>query len=181
VFSDAFGSRLVSSVHAVVPVTDDPFALWNLNPGYGSFYGPCFGLQGNQMAAPGSGFYVSWTDGGDPGPAANGGVDPNIDVARLDPALATTTSLTLDTGGSTTRVEGTVSPDPILDAGVTLTLFFDGGPGGFEQVDRARPRLGPGGTFAVTISSAGGTCRLVARFDGSDGRLPSSASRTFAC
>jgi hypothetical protein len=181
VFSDAFGSRFVSSVGAVVPVTDEPFALWNTNPGFDSFYPPCFGMQGNQMAAPGSGFFVAWTDGGDPGPAANGGVDPNIEFARLDPALATTTSLTIDRGGSTIRAEGTVAPDPILSARVTLTLFFDDGPGGFEQVDRARPPLGPGGTFAVTISSVGGTCRLLARFDGSEGRLPSSTSRTFAC
>jgi hypothetical protein len=178
---DVFSSRFVSSLQAVVPVTDDPFSLWNTNPGFDSFYGPCFGMQGNQMAAPGSGFFVSWADGGDPGPAGNGGVDPNIDFARMDPALATTTSLTIDAGGATTRVEGTVAPDPVVGARVTLTLLFDDGPGGFEQVDRARPRLGPGGTFAVTISSVGGTCRLVARFDGSDGRLPSSVSRTFAC
>jgi hypothetical protein len=181
-FSDAFTfSRPGYSVNAVVPVTDDPFALWSMNPPYDDFYGPCFGMQGNQMAAPGSGFHVSWTDGGDPGPAGNGGVDANIDFARMDPALATTTSLTIDTGGSTTRADGTVAPDPILSARVTLTLFFDDGPGGFEQVDRVRPRLGPNGTFAVTISSVGGTCRLVARFDGSEGRLPSSTSRTFAC
>jgi hypothetical protein len=177
---DVFG-RLGSDVHAVVPMTDDPFGLWNMHPGYDSFYGPCFGMQGNQMTAPGSGFFVSWTDGGDPGPAGNGGVDPNIDFARFDPSLATTTTLRVDTGGPTIRAAGSVTPDPFLDARVTLTLFFDDGPGGFEQVDRARPALGPGGTFAVTVSSVGGTCRLVARFDGSEGRLPSSVSETFDC
>jgi hypothetical protein len=178
---DVFSSRFASSLQSVVPVTDDPFSLWNTNPGFDSFYGPCFGLQGNQMAAPGSGLFVAWTDGGDPGPGANGGVDPNIEFARVDPALATTTSLTIDTGASTARAEGRVAPDPVLSARVTLTLFFDDGPGGFEQVGRVRPSLGPGGTFAVTITSVGGTCRLVARFEGSEGRLPSSTSRTFAC
>jgi hypothetical protein len=134
------------------------------------------------MAAPGSGFVVAWTDGGDPGPVANGGIDPNIDAARLDPSLATTTTLSIDPGGSSVRVEGAVAPDPVLVATVTLTLFFDDGPGGFERVDRARPQLGEGGTFAVTISpSGGGRCRLVATFDGSEGRLPSSARETFAC
>jgi hypothetical protein len=180
-FSNAFQSRVLYTVNSVIPVTDHPFALWNTNPGYDAFFGPCFGMQGNQMAAPGSGFLVSWTDGGDPGPAGNGGIDPNIDFARMDPALATTTTLTIDTGGATIRAEGSVTPDPFLSARVTLTLFFDDGPGGFEQVDRVRPVLGPGGTFAVTISGGGGTCRLVARFDGSEGRLPSSASTTFAC
>jgi hypothetical protein len=138
-------------------------------------------MQGNQMTAPGSGFFVSWTDGGDPGPAGNGGIDPNIDFARMDPALATTTTLTVSTGGSTIGARGTVEPDPLVGARVTLTLFFDDGPGGFEQVDRERPLLGPGGTYDVTISSSGGTCRLVVRFGGSEGRLPSSATETFDC
>jgi hypothetical protein len=183
-FSDVFADSPlgVGALDAFVPVTDAPFGLWNTNPGYDSFTPPCFGMQGNQMAAPGSGFLVAWADGGDPGPAANGGIDPNIDAARLDPSLATTTTLEIDAGGSSVRVEGSVAPDPVLSSTVTLTLFFDDGPGGFERVDRARPPLGEGGTFAVTISPTGaGRCRLVASFDGSEGRLASSTRVTFAC
>jgi hypothetical protein len=183
-FSDVFTDSPVGvgSLDAFVPVTDAPFGLWNTNPGYDTFTPPCFGMQGNQMAAPGSGFIVAWADGGDPGPVANGGVDPNIDAARLDPSLATTTRLTVDAGGSSVRVEGTVAPDPVLGARVALTLFLDDGPGGFERVDRARPQLGERGSFAVTIATTGaGRCRLVASFEGSEGRLASSTRVTFAC
>jgi hypothetical protein len=180
-FLDGFGPTLSGSLHATVPVTDDPFSLWDVNPSYDSLYGDCVGLQGNRMAAPGSGFYVAWTDGGDPGPAGNGGIDPNIEFARMDPALATATTLSVSSTGSTVHAGGVVAPDPVLHAKVTVTLFVDDGPGGFEVADRVRPVLGPGGTYGVFFAEPGATCRLVVQFAGSEGRLPSSASQTFAC
>lgn len=71
-------------LNAAFPLSDAPFPAWNTAGPYDTHYNPCFGMQGNAFAAPGSGFYMAWADGGDPGPVENGGVDPNIDFVRFD-------------------------------------------------------------------------------------------------
>jgi hypothetical protein len=166
---------------SMFPVNDGPFPAWNTLGPYDTAYNSCFGMQGNQFAAPGSGFFMAWADGGDPGPAANGGVDPNVDFARVDPSLPTSTTLSIAAKGSSVHAAGRVAPDPVLGARVTVTLFVDLGAGGFTFADRVHPTLGDGGVFGVSFTKPGGRCELVVKFGGSEGRLPSSVSKTFDC
>jgi hypothetical protein len=160
----------------------EPFPLGRFNPQFDSAYGPCFGLESLRFVAPGSGFAVAWTDMNDPGPAANGGVDPNVRFASFEGwSVATETTLRVTRGGDAIHVLGSVRPSPHAPAPVLVRLLADSG-NGFVLVDRARPRLDLAGRFRVRVHGSGdATCRLVARFRGGDGRLPSSATATFVC
>jgi hypothetical protein len=73
---------------SIFSVNDASFPTWNTLAPYDTAYTSCFGMQGNIIAAPGSGFFMAWADGGDPGPGGNFGVDPNIDFARFDGGYA---------------------------------------------------------------------------------------------
>lgn len=163
-------------------VNETSFAPWETNPSFDTFVPPCFGMQGGHMAAPGSGFYLAWADGSDPGPAGNGGIDPNIRFARFDGAyLPTTTTVSIAPGRPELQVSGVVDPFPVPRARVTVTLFVDDD-GAFERVDRRRPRTNAFGRFDTSFARPdGGVCRVVVSFPGSDGRVPSSAAKTFPC
>lgn len=176
------GAPLPPVYDAIFAMNDGVFSSWNTAGPYDTNYSACFGMQGNQIAAPGSGFFMAWADGGDSGPAANGGVDPNIDFAHFDGAfLVTTTSVSVNKGSSTVTVNGTVEPQPIPGARVTLKLSVDDGHG-FELVGISKPTTGDGGSFGTAFSLPfGGTCKVVARFGGSQGRLASSVTKTFDC
>jgi hypothetical protein len=178
-FFDVFsGDPFPGPPNLTLPVSDAPFPLWNTGDPYDTRYNPCFGMQGLRMTAPGSGFYMAWADGGDPGPAGNAGVDPNIDFARFDgAALVTTTSVTVSKSAAVLTVRGTVAPAPLPGARVTVTLLAGG-----ELVGRSRPVLDAHGRYETAFSRhASGTCELIVRFAGSDGRVPSSVRDTFAC
>ncbi len=164
-----------------LPLNAAPFPLWNTQTPFDTGYSACFGMQGNQFAAPGSGLFTAWADGNDAGPAANGGVDPNIRFARIDPSLPTSTTLSISAKGTTVHASGRVTPDPVLAAKVTVTLYIDVGPGGFRKADTVRPTLAPHGTFGVSFTKPGGQCRLVVTFAGGEGRLGSSVTKTFDC
>jgi hypothetical protein len=163
-----------------LPLNASPFRLWNTQVPYDSRYNSCFGLQGNQFAAPGSGLFMAWADGSDPGPVGNNGIDPNIRFAKLDPSLPSATTLSISTKGTTVHASGRVSPDPVLAAKVTVILYVDEG-NGFRKVDTVRPTLGANGSFGVFFTKPGAECRLHVTFGGSEGRLGSSISKTFAC
>jgi hypothetical protein len=135
------------------------------------------------FAAPGSGFFVAWTDGRDPGPAGNDGIDPNIYFAHTEgPFIPTTLSASVGKTASAVNANGEVSPAPLRGARVTVTLFQDDG-GGFERVGIGRPRTDKSGEWSTTFDRpAGGTCRIVVEFGGSEGRQPSvPLTKTFAC
>jgi hypothetical protein len=180
--SHGFGPLLDNSLLSTYTLNTSPAPLPQMNPGFDTNYTDCFGVESFGFAPTRRGFIVPWTDTTDPGPAGNNGVDPNIELRRIrGPFVPTRISLDVSRSSSGFVARGAVSPDPVVKARVTVTLLFDDGPGGFDVVDRLRPVLGPEGTFGVSITSAGGRCRLLVEFAGSEGRLPSSAVRTFAC
>ena len=87
----------------------------------------------------------------------------------------------MNKGGSTITVNGTVEPQPIPGAHMSIKLSIDDGHG-FELVGISKPTTGDGGEFGTAFSLPfGGTCKVVARFGGSEGRLASSVTKTFDC
>jgi hypothetical protein len=178
-FFDVFSDGAVTGVpNQSLTVNDSAFRLWNTDDPFDTLYTACFGMQGLRVAAPGSGFYLAWADGGDTGPAGNEGVDPNIDFARFDGgAIVTTTSVSVSKDGAQLSVRGAVDPPPLHGGRVTVTLLRGG-----DQIARSRPVLGGDGRYATTFSRpSGGSCEVVVRFPGSDGWVPSAARTTFAC
>jgi hypothetical protein len=88
----------------------NPYELWELDLSFDTDYGNCFGLGSPAVTAPGSGFFFAWTDGRDPGPAGNNGIDPNVYFANhLGPFLGTSTSLKVSTTASKIKVSGDVT------------------------------------------------------------------------
>ncbi|HEY7661012.1 MAG TPA: SpaA isopeptide-forming pilin-related protein [Actinomycetota bacterium] len=161
----------------------DPFALWNLDPSFDTAYGNCFGLGGPAVAAPGSGFLFAWADGRDPGPAGNNGIDPNIFFASdLGPFLQTSTSLSVAKTSSKLKAKGDVDPQPLRGAIVRVTLFRQTG-GGFQEVASKAAKIDANGDYAASFGRPnGGTCRITAVFEGSEGRAPSpTVTKTFDC
>jgi hypothetical protein len=154
-----------------------------MNPSFDTDLSSCHGMDKFHFAAPGSGFFVAWTDGRDPGPAGNAGIDPNIYFAHTEgPPIPTTLSASVGKTASTLNANGKVSPSPLRGARVTVTLFQDDG-AGFERVGRARPRTDKRGGWSATFDRpSGGTCRIVVEFGGAEGRAPSvPVTKTFAC
>lgn len=174
--------ELIDALKQILIPNEDPFSSPSMNPQYDTAYSSCFGLEPPGIAAPGSGFFAAWTDGRDPGPAANNGVDTNIYFERVEgPFLSTALDVGAIASTSKIDVTGRVTPQPLPGAPVVLTLFVDAG-NGFERVDRDRTKTKAGGRFSGAFAgSSGDRCKVVAAFGGSDGRLPSSASTTFAC
>lgn len=160
------------------------YPLWELDPSFDTHYGNCFGLGDPDVVGPGSGFFIAWTDGRDPGPAGNDGIDPNIYFANdIGPFLDTSTSLRVSRTASKIKASGEVSPPPLQGAIVRVRLFRDDG-GGFEQVASKRAKvLDADGDYSATFGRPnGGTCKITVVFEGSEGREPSpSKSKTFAC
>lgn len=160
------------------------FAPWQMNPSFDTDITNCHGMDKFHFVAPGSGFFVAWTDGRDPGPAGNDGIDPNIYFARTEgPFIPTTLSASIGFTASKLKVKGKLLPAPLKGARVTVTLFHDDG-GGFEQVGRARPRVSGKGAWSATFGRAGleQTCRVVVEFGGAEGRAPSvPVTKNFAC
>lgn len=133
--------------------------------------------------AAGSGFFTAWTDGRDPGPAGNNGIDPNIYFAQTEgPLLPTELEVSVRKTATKVNVTGAVVPQPLSGARVTVTLFQDDG-GGFDQIARKRPRTGNGGGWQTSFGRpSDGRCRVVVEFGGSEGREPSvPVTKTFAC
>ncbi len=118
----------------------------------------------------------------DAGPAGNNGVDPNIYFEEFEGwSVPTTTTLSVSEGASSISVRGAVSPSPYAPVLMNVRLLVDTG-SGFVKVDRARPRLNDAGRYKAKLDRpADGTCMIVVKFRGSDGRLPSTATKTFAC
>lgn len=161
----------------------NPFPLWQLAPSFDSELADCFGLGDPAVVAPGSGFFFAWADGRDPGPAGNGGVDPNIYSAHdIGPFLSTSTSLSVSKTASELEARGRVAPAPLAGARVSVTLFVDDG-GGFDRVGRKRAKTGAEGAYSASFTRPDvGRCRLVVVFEGSEGREPSPATtKTFSC
>ena len=177
-FADAF-------VGGPESLTDgNPSPLWNIDPSFDTHYGNCFGLGGPDIVGPGSGFFVAWTDGRDPGPSGNDNIDPNIYFANdIGPFLPTSTSLKVSTSASKITARGNVTPQPLKGAIVRVTLLRDDGPGGFEQVAIKQAKLDAGGNYTASFGRPnGGTCRISVVFEGSEGREPSlPKAKTFAC
>lgn len=182
VYDILYNDRFTADLRGTAALSEDPFALSAMNPQFDSAYGDCFGLEAFNFAAPGSGFSVAWTDMRDHGPAGNNGVDPNIYFRRFEGwSVPTATTLRVSKGPSELTVTGTVSPSPYAPVLMNVRLLVNTG-NGFVKVDRARPRLNDAGRYRGTLDRpANGTCRIIATFRGSDGRLPSTATTTFAC
>jgi hypothetical protein len=177
-FFDSIGlSPTVKSVR----VTERDFPIWQLNPNYDTELSNCFGLDPLDMAFPGSGAFVAWTDGRDPGPTANNGVDPNIYFARVpEPPAITTTTLSIDKTRSKIAASGDVTPsDP--DGEVIVTLFRKKG-GTFKRMASKTALLNAEGRFVTLFARPDdGRCRVRARYPGDEEHLPSAKTKTFAC
>ena len=182
VYDILYNDRFAGSLHGTSLLSESPFGLQQMNPQYDSAYGDCFGVESFNFAAPGSGFSVAWTDMRDAGPAGNNGVDPNIYFEEFEGwSVPTTTTLSVSEGASSISVRGAVSPSPYAPVLMNVRLLVDTG-SGFVKVDRARPRLNDAGRYKAKLDRpADGTCMIVVKFRGSDGRLPSTVSKTFAC
>lgn len=168
----------------VLPVNEAPSPFWNTDPSFDTNYSNCFGLPPLGSIAPGSGFVVAWSDGRDPGPAGNNGVDPNIYLARTEgPPLSTTLEASADRTASKIKVSGSLTPRPVPGARVTVTLFRNTGDG-FEQIGRKRPTTSEkNGSWATSFARPDdGKCRVVVEFGGAEGRAPAvPVTTTFAC
>jgi hypothetical protein len=179
VFYNVFSGRAFSQM----TFTSEPFPIWQMNPSFDTNYSNCFGLPPGAINAAGSGFFTAWTDGRDPGPAGNDGIDPNIYFAHTEgPLLATALTLQVSTTFTKVKVTGEVVPRPLAGARVSVTLFVNEGDG-FDKVAKKRPTTDKAGAWATSFGRpAGGTCRIVAVFEGSEGREPSpTVRRTFSC
>ncbi len=166
-----------------VPVSEAPFDAWRTNPSFDSNYSDCFGLTPIGATSPGSGFFVAWADGRDPGPVENNGIDPNIYFASTEGVPFPTEQSGLVTKTSTKlKVTGDVSPKPAPGARVILTLLRKQG-GTFEQIGRKRPRTDRKGEWKAAFKRPeGGKCRVLVEFTGAEGRAPSvPISATFTC
>lgn len=167
-----------------IPITQTNSSFWETDPSFDTHYSNCFGLPPLGMTAPGSGFFVAWADGRDPGPAGNDGIDPNIYFARTEgPPIATTLTASVTKTGSKIKPSGTLTPRPVPGAKVTVTLFRNTGDG-FEQIGRKRPTTSDkGGAWATSFARPDdGKCQILVEFGGAEGRAPSSpVTKTFAC
>jgi hypothetical protein len=183
-FADASADPATLFVEGVlfVPVmTGSPF--WSTDPSFDTHYSNCFGLAPLDAIAPGSGFFMAWADGRDPGPAGNDGVDPNIYLARTEgPPLPTELTVSIHKTKTKVQADGSLVPEPVPGAKVIVTLFRDTG-GGFEQIGRKKPKTGDGGEWATSFARPdGGSCQILVEFEGAVGRAPSApVSKTFAC
>lgn len=181
-FFSLFFPRAFSEPLPVMPLARlAPF--WETDPSFDTHYNDCFGIEPIDAEAPGSGFLMAWTDGRDPGPVGNNGVDPNVFfVATEGPPLPTELTASVRKTKQKLKPQGTLNPEPIPDAKVVVTLFRDTGDG-FEQVARRKPKTGDGGAWLTSFARPdGGTCRVVIEFGGAVGRAPSvPVTKTFAC
>ena len=182
VYDMTWGDHFTAQLRGTAILNEEPFPLSQMNPQFDSLYNDCFGLEEFNFAAPGSGFSVAWTDMRDPGPLGNNGVDPNIYFEEFEGwSTPTTTRVVVKKGVRKLTVRGAVNPSPHAPVLMNVRLLVDTG-GGFVKVDRARPRLNDAGRYRARLDRPPfGTCMIVARFRGSDGRLPSTASKTFRC
>ncbi len=175
--------RFTAELRGTSILSEEPFALSQMNPQFDSAYSDCFGVEEFDFAAPGSGFSVAWTDMRDPGPLGNNGVDPNIYFEEFEGwSVPTATTLVVRKGARKLKVRGAVSPSPYAPVLMNVRLLVDTG-GGFVKVDRVRPRLNDAGRYRARLDRVQDDtwCMIVAKFRGSDGRLPSTASKTFRC
>jgi Prealbumin-like fold domain len=182
-FFDIFGADPQSVDTFAMQLSEQPFLLWKMNPSFDTNYNNCFGMPPGDINALGSGFFTAWTDGRDPGPAGNNGIDPNIYFAHTEgPALSTELDVSVHKTATKVNVNGEVTPQPLPGARVTVTLFRDDG-SGFDQIARKRPRTGNGGAWATSFARpSDGRCRIVVEFGGAEGRAPSvPVTKTFAC
>lgn len=182
-FFDVFGANPQSVDAFAMQLSEQPFLLWEMNPSFDSNYSNCFGMPPGDLNAAGSGFFTAWTDGRDPGPAGNNGIDPNIYFAQTEgPLLATELEVSVRKTATKVKVTGAVVPQPLAGARVTVTLFRSDG-GAFDQIARKRPRTVIGGDWSTSFGRpSGGRCRVVVEFGGSEGREPSvPVTKTFAC
>lgn len=182
-FFDVFSTdpRVVDSISMVL--SENPSLMWETNPPYDDHYSSCHGLVPGDITAPGSGFFTAWTDGRDPGPAGNNGIDPNVYFARTEgPLVGTELDVSVGKTATNVKVRGEVVPRPLVGARVTVTLFRDDG-SGFDKLARKRPTTDKVGAWATSFARpSGGTCRIVVEFGGSEGREPSvPVTKTFAC
>ena len=182
-FFDVFGAPQHVVDAFSMGLSEQPFLLWEMNPSFDSNYSNCFGMPPGDLNAAGSGFFTAWTDGRDPGPAGNNGIDPNIYFAQTEgPPLSTELEVSVRKTATKVNVTGAVVPQPLPGARVTVTLFQDDG-GGFDQIARKRARTGNGGGWQTSFGRPlDGRCRVVVEFGGSEGREPSvPVTKTFAC
>lgn len=182
-FFDVFGSPPQVVDAFAMQLSEQPFLMWELNPSFDTNYSNCFGMPPGDVNAAGSGFFTAWTDGRDPGPAGNNGIDPNIYFTQTEgPLLGTELEVSVKRTATKVKVSGEVVPQPLPGARVTVTLFQDDG-GGFDQVARKRARTGNGGAWTTSFGRpSGGRCRVLVEFGGSEGREPSvPVTKTFAC
>ena len=182
-FFDIFGANPQSVDAFAMQLSEQPSLLWEMNPSFDSNFNNCFGMPPGDLNAAGSGFFTAWTDGRDPGPAGNNGIDPNIYFAQTEgPLLATELEVSVRKTATKVNVTGAVVPQPLPGARVTVTLFRSDG-GAFDQIARKRPRTGNGGAWETSFGRpSGGRCRVVVEFGGAEGRQPSvPVTKTFAC
>jgi prealbumin domain-containing protein len=179
-FLSAFATGLTGETQTV---TDQPFPIWRMDPSFDTHYSNCFGMPPVGLNAAGSGFYVAWADGRDPGPVGNGGIDPNLYFANTE-GFRLDTKATFDVAKTAQKlkVSGDVSPEPLPGGPVSITLFRNSG-GGFEQVGSKGASTNKAGEFGASFARPnGGQCRVIVVFEGSEGREPSpTVTKTFAC
>jgi hypothetical protein len=125
--------------------------------------------------------FVAWTDGRDPGPAGNDGIDPNIYFAHVQtPRVPTQTTVGVQKTRTNLVVSGELTPSLAGDA-LTILLFRDDGDG-FDRIGRKQVEVNARHRYSATFARPDdGRCRVVVKFAGTEDQKKSSARRTFAC
>jgi hypothetical protein len=101
-------------------------------------------------------------------------------VIQCAPRADTTTTIEVKTPGKAIKVTGSVAPNQAGNK-MTITLFEKKG-GGFDKVDRNKPRLDASSEYKTTFDSPDAKkCKVTAEFPGTVAAEPSEESSTFSC
>lgn len=159
-------------------VTGQSFGVPQMFPRYDTVYANCSCPGGIDVVAPGSGFYVAWTDNRDPGPTANRGVDPNIYFARA----IVPTVLTATVARTATRLNVAGKITPTVAGSVTVTLYRRNSAGSYARISALTRPLSTSGNYTAGFARpAAGSCRIITRYGGSSEYAASSKTVTFSC
>jgi hypothetical protein len=150
------------------------------DPPHDTSAAPCQG-PGQIGLTQANSVFVAWTDGRDPGPPGNDGIDPNVYFAHVPtPRAPTETTVDVDKTRTKLSVSGRLTPSIAGDE-LTVLLFRDDGDG-FDRIGRKPVDVNAKHRYQTSFARPDrGRCRVVVRFAGTQDQLPSSARRIFAC